>query len=83
MTQPASRPPRRLAVPSLAPRLTPAQSRAQEATVAILRRYADAAESYLAAHPGRIDAGAHERLCPCGIREPDCLCPLRAGEVAP
>jgi hypothetical protein len=71
------------AVPSLAPRLTPAQSRAQEATVAILRRYADAAESYLAAHPERIDAGAHERLCPCGIREPDCLCPLRAGEVAP
>ena len=73
------RPPRRLATPELRPQMTAAQRRAQDATVTILRRYADAAEAYLAAHPERGDlAVAGEQLCPCGIVTRDCRCPLRA-----
>lgn len=61
--------------PDLRPQMTAAQRRAQDATVAILRRYADAAEAYLAAHPDRAEPG--ERLCPCGIETRACQCPLR------
>lgn len=64
-----------LRAPELHPKMTAAQRRAQDATVAILRRYADAAEAYIAEHPERIEAG--ERLCPCGIVTRHCQCPLR------
>lgn len=74
-TATATRPPRRLAAPELRPQMTAAQRRAQDATVAILRRYADAAEAYLAAHPQRAEPG--EQLCPCGIVTRACRCPLR------
>lgn len=70
-------------IPQRAPQLTPAQQRAQDATVAILRHYADAAEHYLAAHPERADpAAAHERLCSCGIALRECRCPLRQATAA-
>ena len=64
--------------PDLRPQMTAAQRRAQDATVAILRRYADAAEAYLAARPERAEpAVAGESLCPCGIETRACQCPLR------
>lgn len=64
-----------LRAPSLLPVMTAAQQRAQDATVAILRRYVSEAEAYLAEHSERAEAG--ERLCGCGIETRNCRCPLR------
>lgn len=77
----ATRPQRTLRVPELRPQMTPAQSRAQDATAAILRRYADEAEAYLAARAAEARDQAREALCPCGIAERDCQCPLRQGRA--
>lgn len=58
------------------PELTHAQRWAQDETVAILRRYADAAERHIERRAALLRAhGA--ALCPCGISEADCQCPLR------
>lgn len=62
------------------PQLTAAQQRAHDATVAILRRYCDDAEAHLRARAA--DAlDALDALCPCGIAERDCQCPLRQGRA--
>lgn len=78
--QSAPRPAPRPRAPSLAPQMSQAQRRAQDATVAILRRYASEAEAYLAMHPQDQEAG--ERLCPCGIVERQCACPIRRARPA-
>lgn len=77
----ATRPQRTLRAPELRPQMTPTQSRAQDATAAILRRYADEAEAYLAARAAQAEERATDRLCPCGIAERDCQCPLRQGRA--
>lgn len=59
------------------PVLTRQHLRVQDATVARLQDAVDQAERYLAAHPDRIEGAARDKLCPCGIRERDCQCPLR------
>lgn len=50
---------------------------AQDSTVAILRRYCDEAEAHLRARADKYGQAALDRLCPCGIAEVDCQCPLR------
>lgn len=77
----ATRPQRTLRAPELRPQMTPTQSRAQDATAAILRRYADEAEAYLAARAAEARDQARDALCPCGIAERDCQCPLRQGRA--
>lgn len=57
--------------------MTPAQQRAQDATAAILRRHCDDAEAHLRALADKYGQAALDRLCPCGIAEVDCQCPLR------
>lgn len=58
------------------PELTHAQRWAQDETVAILRRYADAAEQHIERRAALLRAHG-VALCPCGIPEDDCQCPLR------
>lgn len=80
---PATRPPRRLATPELRPQMTPAQHRAQDATVAALRDAVELqelckrAERYLAAHPDRIEGQPRERRCPCNVTLAECLCAIQ------
>lgn len=57
--------------------ITAAQQRAQHATAAILRRHCDDAEAHLRALADKYGQAALDRLCPCGIAEVDCQCPLR------
>lgn len=74
-----ARKPRTLAVPRRHAEMTPEQKRAHDATVAILRRYCDEAESHLRERAARAQRSAGgEQLCPCGIVTRDCRCPLRA-----
>ena len=56
--------------------MTPAQHRAQDASVRNLEHIMREAEAYLSA---RADAAGAERarLCPCGIAVRACQCPLR------
>lgn len=58
------------------PQMTHTQRWAQDETVAVLRRYADAAEGYLRQRAADLRARGAV-LCPCGIPEADCQCPLR------
>lgn len=74
-----ARKPRTLAEPSRHAEMTPAQAHAHDATVAILRRYCDEAEAHLRARAAEARDQAREALCPCGIAERDCQCPLRQG----
>lgn len=60
-----------------APLLTREHLRVQNATVARLQDAVEQAERYLRDHPERIEGVARDKLCPCGIRERDCQCPLR------
>lgn len=77
-----ARKPRTLAEPRRHAEMTPAQKRANEATKAILRRYCDEAEAHLRERAARAQESAGgERLCPCGIAERDCQCPLRQGRA--
>lgn len=57
--------------------MTPAEARAQDATVVILRRHCDEAEAHLRALADRCGQAALDRLCPCGIALRACQCPLR------
>lgn len=57
--------------------MTAAQASAQDATVQILRRYADEAEAHLRAQAARRVEAITTPLCPCGIAVDSCLCPLR------
>lgn len=62
--------------------MTPAQRRAHDATVSILRRYCDEAEAHLRARADAARDVARDKLCPCGIQMTRCQCPLatsRAG----
>ena len=63
------------------PQLTAAQQRAHDATVSILRRYCDEAEAHLRARTADALGHARDTLCPCGIAERDCQCPLRQGRA--
>jgi len=56
--------------------MTPAQQRAQDASVRNLEHVMREAEAYLSARADADDA-ARERLCPCGIALPACQCQLR------
>ena len=56
--------------------MTPAQQRAQDASVRNLERVMREAEAYLSARADVSDA-ARERLCACGIALRSCQCPLR------
>lgn len=75
------RSPRKIAAPNLAPKMTPVQQRAQDVTVAVLRKYADEAEDHLRIRNIREKSQADTQLCPCGIRLDECLCLLRRGLV--
>lgn len=61
------------------PELTSMQRWAQDETVAVLRRYADAAEGYLRRRAAILRARGVS-LCPCGISDSDCQCPLRRAD---
>lgn len=63
------------------PWLTREHLRVQDATVARLQDAVTQAERYLREHPDRIEAVARDKLCPCGIRERDCRCPLRQAKT--
>jgi len=63
------------------PQLTAAQQRAHDATVSILLRYCDEAEAHLRARVADASDKSRDTLCPCGIRERDCQCPLRQGKA--
>lgn len=67
--------------PGKPPQLTAAQQRAHDATVAILRRHCDEAEAHLRARAAEARDKARDVLCPCGIAERDCQCPLRQGRA--
>jgi len=56
--------------------MTPAQQRAQDASVRNLEHIMREAEAYLSARADAADA-ERERLCQCGIALRSCLCPLR------
>lgn len=57
--------------------MTPAQQRAQDASVRNLERIMREAEAYLSARADAAEAAARERLCQCGIALRACQCPLR------
>lgn len=63
------------------PVLTREHMRVQDATVARLQDAVEQAERYLREHPERIEGVARDRLCPCGIQERQCQCPLRQGRA--
>ena len=62
--------------PELTTQPTPEQQRAQDATVAILRRYCDEAEAYLRARVDSARDASLDALCGCGIAASQCRCPL-------
>lgn len=61
--------------------MTPAQQRAQDASVRNLEHIMREAEAYLSARTDAADAD-RERLCPCGIALRSCQCPLRQAKRA-
>lgn len=68
--------PRLLVATQTPAQLTHAQRWAQDETVAVLQRYADAAEGHLRRRAEELRAQG-VALCQCGIPEVDCQCPLR------
>lgn len=76
-----ARKPRTLAEPSRHAEMTPTQKRVQDASYALLRRYCDEAEAHLRARAAEARDKARDALCPCGIAERDCQCPLRQGRA--
>jgi hypothetical protein len=60
--------------------MTPAQQHAQDATVRVLRQFADAAEAHLRGREARLDDRSTTRICPCGNYLSDCMCPLWRGK---
>lgn len=63
--------------PELRPQMSGAQQRAQDESVRRLKAIMAAAERYCAEHPERIEPGARERVCPCGVVLRQCLCEIQ------
>lgn len=62
-------------------KMTDAESRIQDATVAILRRHCDEIDARLRVMATNALELSVERLCPCGITLIECRCPLQKLKV--